>query len=335
MAMRREPTFHVDVNAPDAELVCLAFERAQSIQHRDVVLTGLTHDLRSPLTVIKIEARLLGRGLDPRYFESVDKIERLARHITRLIESVDFSMDESAEVGMPLERSESIHPGDALLTCLTNDMRAPLTLIRVETQLLRQSLTSSYYLDGVDAIERSATRMTSWIEDVVDAASAQTGQDPPLVLVPADLVQLVRDTIDEYHNSRRHRLLLDASAPSIAGQFDAPRMERALDNLVGNAIKYSPAGGDIRLEVSAGVDWAKVVIRDEGIGIPAQDLPHVFEPFRRGGNVVGRISGKGIGLANARQIVEQHGGTLSVESTPGKGSTFIVRLPLEPGAPAG
>ena len=124
--------------------------------------------------------------------------------------------------------------------------------------------------------------------------------------------------------------MLDARAPSIAGQFDAPRMERALDNLVGNAIKYSPAGGDIRLEVSAGVDWAKVVIRDQGIGIPAQDLPHVFEPFRRGGNVVGRIRGKGIGLANARQIVEQHGGALSVESTPGKGSTFILRLPLEP-----
>ena len=157
----------------ESELERLAFERAQSIQHRDMLLTGLTHDLRSPLTVIRIEARLLRRGLDARYLESVDKIERLARHITRLIDDVDLSMHESAEVGMPLERSDSIQLGDALLTGLTNDMRAPLTLIRVETQLLRQSLTSSYYLDGVDAIERSATRMTSWIDDVVDAASAQ------------------------------------------------------------------------------------------------------------------------------------------------------------------
>jgi signal transduction histidine kinase len=82
--------------------------------------------------------------------------------------------------------------------------------------------------------------------------------------------------------------------------------------------------------VSAGGDWAKVVIRDQGIGIPAKDLPHVFEPFRRGANVDGRIRGTGIGLANAQHIVEQHGGAISVESAPGKGSTFIVRLPLQP-----
>jgi signal transduction histidine kinase len=282
--------------------------------------------------VIRIEARLLRRGLEARYLETVDNIERLARRMTSLIDGVDLAVHETAEVGMRLERSQSIQLGDALLTGVTNDLREPLAATRLEARSLRQDLTSSYYLDSVDAIERSAIRMTSWIDDVADVASAQNGQDPPLILVQADLVQLVRDAIVEYHNARRHRLVLDARAPSIAGQFDAPRMERALDNLVGNAIKYSPAGGDIRLEVSAGVDWAKVVIRDQGIGIPPQDLPHVFEPFRRGGNVVGRIRGKGIGLANARHIVEQHGGALSVESTPGQGSTFFLRLPLEPNA---
>ncbi|TMF01605.1 MAG: ATP-binding protein [Chloroflexi bacterium] len=76
--------------------------------------------------------------------------------------------------------------------------------------------------------------------------------------------------------------------------------------------------------------WATIAVRDQGIGIPAADLPHVFEPFRRGENVVGRISGTGIGLASAQRIVQGHGGTLSVESEPDKGSTFTIRLPLTP-----
>jgi signal transduction histidine kinase len=263
-----------------------------------------------------------------------------------LAAGVDFLVRNSAEMGIrreraelhariveleriALERSQSIRLRDALLAGITHDLRNPLTVIRIEARLLSRAVAARY-VEGVEHIERSAIRMTSWIDELLDTASALNGYDPPLVLEPTDLVQLVRDAIDEYKSARRHRLVIDVRAASIAGQFDAPRLERALDNLVANAIKYSPGGGDIRLEVSAGGDWAKVVIRDQGIGIPAKDLPHVFEPFRRGANVDGRIRGTGIGLANAQHIVEQHGGAISVESAPGKGSTFIVRLPLQP-----
>ena len=159
----------------ESELERLAFERAQSIQHRDMLLTGLTHDLRSPLTVVRIEARLLRRGLEARYLETVDNIERLARRMTSFIDGVDLAVHETAEVGMRLERSQSIQLGDALLTSLTNDLREPLAATRLEARSLRQDLTSSYYLDSVDAIERSAIRMTSWIDDVADVASAQNG----------------------------------------------------------------------------------------------------------------------------------------------------------------
>ena len=117
-------------------------------------------------------------------------------------------------------------------------------------------------------------------------------------------------------------------SPELVGNFDAPRLERVVDNLLGNAIKYSPGGGCITLSANQQDGWATVVVRDQGIGIPEDDLPHVFEPFRRGANVVGRISGTGIGLASARRIVERHGGTLSVDSQPGEGSAFMIRLPL-------
>ena len=82
----------------------------------------------------------------------------------------------------------------------------------------------------------------------------------------------------------------------------------------------------------AGEEWAVLTVRDVGLGLPAPDLPHVFERFRRGSNVTKWIAGRGIGLAGAQQIVEQHGGTISVESEEGNGSTFTVRLPLGTGS---
>jgi signal transduction histidine kinase len=107
-----------------------------------------------------------------------------------------------------------------------------------------------------------------------------------------------------------------------------------LDNLLSNAIKYSPAGGPVLVTVAReqidGGAYAVLAVQDHGVGIPAADLSHIFERFHRASNVQGRISGTGIGLASARQIVEQHGGDLTVRSTEGQGSVFTVLLPLAP-----
>jgi signal transduction histidine kinase len=118
----------------------------------------------------------------------------------------------------------------------------------------------------------------------------------------------------------------------VVGEWDRMRLERVLDNLLSNAVKYSPQGGPIAIRVGreddAGGAWAVVSVRDDGIGVPAEDLPWIFERYRRAGNVAGRVAGTGIGLAGARQIVEQHGGTIGVESDEGQGTTVTVRLPL-------
>src|SRR5262249_32860273 len=102
------------------------------------------------------------------------------------------------------------------------------------------------------------------------------------------------------------------------------------------AIKYSPKGGDVRVEVASEAEavpsWAVATVTDQGVGIPASDLEHLFERFHRAGNVVERAHGTGLGLASARQIVGQHGGTIGVTSREGIGSTFTVRLPLNPPA---
>jgi signal transduction histidine kinase len=118
----------------------------------------------------------------------------------------------------------------------------------------------------------------------------------------------------------------------LIGEWDAPRLERVLGNLLGNAVKYTPDGGEIRLDVhledGAGEPWARVAVSDPGIGIPEAEQAHIFERYHRAANVVGRFPGEGIGLAGAKRVVEQHGGTISVASRQGYGSTFTVRLPL-------
>ena len=125
--------------------------------------------------------------------------------------------------------------------------------------------------------------------------------------------------------------MLDTLLETLDGPWDPVRVARVLANLVGNAIKYSPGGGEVRVSVvrepGPGGDWAVVSVSDHGLGIPEADLPHIFERFQRASNVAGRIAGTGIGLAISRRIVERHGGTIDVRSEEGVGTTFTVKLP--------
>ncbi len=129
-----------------------------------------------------------------------------------------------------------------------------------------------------------------------------------------------------------HHIRLETALSELVGQWDTQRVERVLSNLLNNAIKYSPAGGEIIVRLTSEGDgarnWAVLTVQDGGLGIPAADLPHIFERFRRGTNVVGRIKGTGIGLAGVKQVVEQHGGSVTAVSRQGTGTTFSVRLPL-------
>jgi signal transduction histidine kinase len=146
-----------------------------------------------------------------------------------------------------------------------------------------------------------------------------------------DLVALAGQQMgDKAELSRKHDLTLNTSSPELIGRWDAERLERLLGNLLANAINYSPEGGPIEVGITtdAGGCEAIITVRDQGLGIPPDDLPHIFDRFHRGRNVVNRIPGSGIGLTGARQIVEEHGGTIAVESEEGKGTTFTVRLPI-------
>ena len=228
---------------------------------------------------------------------------------------------------------------------VSHDLKNALTAIRGRAQLLRRDLARRECPDlrrldeGLAQIERTASAMVAMTDELTDLPYTSTASPSTRDHRPTDLVALVRCVAAEYQQlTDRHRIRVRATAGAVVGTWDAARLERLVVNLLSNAIKYSPDGGEINLLVTwdgtVSPGWAVLRVRDRGIGIPADDLPRIFDGFHRAHNAVGRASGTGVGLMAVRQIVEQHGGTVSVRSREGRWSTFTVRLPLAPGSEA-
>lgn len=150
--------------------------------------------------------------------------------------------------------------------------------------------------------------------------------------VTLDLDTLCRSVLDEFQGQAeiKHRLAYTVSEGIREVWLDRKLMRQILSNLLSNAIKYSPEATAVSIHLAYTASAVILKISDEGIGIPKADLPHLFEPFHRAANV-GTISGTGLGLVITREAVDLHGGTITVESQPGVGTTFLIRIPIAAG----
>jgi signal transduction histidine kinase len=178
-------------------------------------------------------------------------------------------------------------------------------------------------------MRRQGEQLNRLIGGLLDFSRIQSGR-LDLECAPLDLCDLVRRIVDEEAlDDRDHPVECWTPDEPLMVNGDAVRLEQVVQNLLQNAIKYSPKGSPIRVRVEHQTDEATIAVSDQGIGIPADALPHIFERFYRADNVDARhVSGLGVGLFVVREIAGLHGGSVDVASEQGHGSTFTVRLPL-------
>jgi signal transduction histidine kinase len=271
----------------------------------------------------------------------LDRLPRLWRH--PLLGYLVAMLAQLAAVGLTLhlakERQQrekvetAVRMRDDILTLATHDLRSPATSVLSRAQLVQHRLRRGPVLDAawldahMQAIGDAIARLNATIDEISDVARLQVGQALDLQLEDLDVRAVVRAVAAEYNAvAKAPRVAVQTPAAAVLVCGDRVRLLRVLHNLIGNAVKYSPQGTPVDVDVQTQEQQAVITVRDQGVGIPADELPHIFTRFFRASTALS-VQGTGIGLAGSRAIIEQHHGHITVESAVGQGTTVTVCLP--------
>jgi PAS domain S-box-containing protein len=269
-----------------------------------------------------------------------------ATHLVALVTDVTERRQAEAERTALLAKEQAaradaeaaVRARDQFLSIAAHELRTPTAGIKGQAQLalrmLRRGTPEPERLErSVHGIEVSADRLAALIDDLLDVARLQSGQ---LRLRPAalNLAALIEAAVWRHrdHTPSGLDLVFEQAAEAVTVIGDAGRLEQVVDNLLSNALKYSPTGGEIRVALRADTVETVLTVQDGGIGLPDGAAEQIFRPFGRAANATTQnLPGMGLGLYISRQIVEAHGGRISATSPgEGRGSTFTVWLPSSP-----
>ncbi len=227
---------------------------------------------------------------------------------------------------------------DTFISVVSHELKTPVSIIKGYAETLRRPearRNPALVEEMLESITEESDRLARLVDDLLDASRLQAGGLPFRDVEDVDLRFIARRVVERYApQSKQHRLILDFTPsdefPTVRG--DPQRLEQVLDNLVSNAIKYSPRGGVVEIKGEASVVEVVISVRDEGVGIPLEEQERIFTRFHRVVSPETRaVSGTGLGLYLTRAIVQAHGGRCWVDSIPGQGATFYVALPRETG----
>jgi two-component system, chemotaxis family, CheB/CheR fusion protein len=220
---------------------------------------------------------------------------------------------------------------DIFLSTLSHELRNPLTAVIGWVQLLQAGkLKKSAMAQGLEVIYRSAQAQSYLIDDILDISRIATGK-LHLNPQPLDLGSVINKVVESVQvsaDTKSIQLVSQPATTTIVG--DVQRLQQILWNLLFNAIKFTPAGGQVKITLAAVKNNAEIRVSDTGLGIVPELLPYVFDRFRQGDyNTTTTFQGLGLGLSIVRHLVELHGGTIRAESPgAGQGTTLILQLPL-------
>ena len=226
---------------------------------------------------------------------------------------------------------------DALVASASHDLRQPLALIKARAELILRQMSDDLTVADLKrhllAIAGSVDDLSEQLASLVDAVQVRAGVPVQIEPEPVEVTAWLREIVATHQASTAtHVLRIDVPTTPVVVPIDKLRMRRVLNNLLSNALKYSPLGGEIvvraRTERATHHTERLVIdVADHGIGIPAADLPHIFKPRHRGANAVASAVGSGLGLVGVLAIIQQHGGNIEVESEEGVGTTFRLYVP--------
>ena len=254
--------------------------------------------------------------------------ERIATQRELLVEKRHQLRHQKAE-REEAERANRLK--DEFLAFVSHELRTPLNAIVGWTELLAAgTLDAERTRDAIETIRRNAELQTVLVEDLITVSQMVLG-NLRLHLQPTDLRDVVPGSIDSFKpiaHAKNIALEYEPLASNAECSADRKRVFQIVCNLLSNAVKFTPSGGRVLVRLSDEGDWLKIEVRDTGIGIRLQALPHVFTRFWQDKTVPGSESGLGLGLAVVRQLVEMHGGRVTADSDgEGNGTTVTVRLP--------
>ena len=266
-----------------------------------------------------------GDGNDERLLEELSQVNNELANLQREM------VRKNAELSRLNEQKNQ------LLGMAAHDLRSPLAVIRTYSEFLQAEAAAALdeeQREFVETILDTSRFMVELIDDLLDVAQIESGT-LRLDLGPVDLVERVRRTTELSRVLAARKdigIVLDAPPPPLELEADGRKVEQAVSNLLGNAIKFSRPGTTITVTVARTGGTAQVSVRDQGPGIPEDELPRLFQPFARTSvRATAGEPGTGLGLAIVRRVVEGHGGRISVRSEVSKGTEFILQLPLRRG----
>lgn len=236
------------------------------------------------------------------------------------------------------EAQEAARAREEFVSLVSHELKTPLTVIKGYIQVMERYLNKPDWehdriLTTRERLSTQVSRLELLVSDILDVSRMQRGRLDLNVTAEVDLVELAQQVADRFDDAieRRpdHEMIVHADGPVI-GCWDPLRLDQVFSNLLSNALKYSPDGGSINVYIQSEGEEAYVDIKDHGVGISEEEQVTLFQPFQRGAVASRGISGTGLGLYITKQIIEQHGGSISVSSAAGESTTFSFRLPLNP-----
>jgi signal transduction histidine kinase len=265
----------------------------------------------------------------------LERLNRVLQHANDELEAANRSLQSEVSERMRVELAlkEADRHKDEFLAMLAHELRNPLAPICNAVYLMRQHPALDPQLDwSREVIERQLTHLTRLVDDLLDVSRITRGKITlkKEIVDVAPLVARAVETVQPLIDERGHQLAVELPSGTLRVRGDPTRLTQALANVLSNAAKYTDRGGRIAVSGQVRGDEIELRIRDTGIGIPAEQLPVIFELFTQLDEGSGRTqSGLGIGLALVRQLVQMHGGRITAHSDgPGRGSEFLISLPL-------